>query len=767
MATSLPVALLLVSHSQDLAEATEALLRQVTGDSVPIVLAAGAGDDGRELGTDATHIAAALATLVPRPVLILMDLGSALLSAQMALEFLPPEQQENVALCSAPFVEGAMAGALAAQAGAELAVVAQEAENALAAKQRALPGATSPAGSGLPTPAPAALHKRCYSLKDPAGLHLRPAADLVLLAGDAGVDLWIGRANAEPNLAPARSLSALLALELRRGETLCVYSQEPLAPSVAARLDALFGGPAEDAQETHARGVVPGIAVGQVFAAQNGLRDFLPKAEPADAHGAARIRQAISVVSGEEQGNDILAAQRALLADPRLLQLIDAELAKGEGPAHAWVAAVEALVQEIESLHQPLLRARAADWRDLGRRVLQELLGVREAETATDTPHLLLVDDLLPSQAANLDPAQVLGVLDRRGAANSHAAILLRAAGIPYVINARDSALRSGVWAAMDGATGEILIAPQEEQIQALRARHAQGEPLALPADFSGTLRVDDATQIEFWANVGSLAEAREAQRLRAFGIGLLRTEFLYLDRWQMPSEEEQIRQLQQILLAMTGRQSVIRLLDAGADKALPFLDLPAEQNPALGLRGIRALLARPDFLRMQLTAILRAGYRQAIAIMLPMVSNPQEVVEIRSLLASVHGELQAQGHEHAWPVPVGIMAEVPAMLLEASSFRGITDFVSVGTNDLTQYVLAADRGDDRLRSLVDAGEHAVLSLIARLLAELDAPVSVCGEAAGDPRLALMLVRLGIRRLSMSPHRFAGVLQALHAEERR
>ncbi|MDD3759978.1 MAG: dihydroxyacetone kinase phosphoryl donor subunit DhaM [Acidithiobacillus sp.] len=759
---STPVALLLVSHSRALAEATEALLRQVVGDSVRIAVAAGAGEAGGELGTDATRIAASLSQLAPQSVLVLMDLGSAVLSAQMALEFLPQEDRQRVALCPAPFVEGAMAGALAAQAGLSLPEVAREAQNALRGKQSDLPGADSGALRESAMRVHAGMERRCYELSDPAGLHLRPAAELVRVAGEAGMDFWIGRSAVDSPLVAGKSLSGLLALELRQGEAFCVYSNEPLASDLLTRLDSLFGSSAEALPEGRPQGAVPGFALGLVADARLRLEELLPTAEAAIPDGVERLRRAIAVVGSREHEEGILDAQRALLVDPRLQEKVDAEFRRGQGPAHAWVTAVEGLAQEIERLHEPLLRARAADWRDLGRQVLEALLGDQEGRTFAEArPSILLVDDLLPSMAATMDPAQVLGVIDRHGAPNSHAAILLRGAGIPYVINVRAPELRAGIEVAMDGATGEVIVAPQKAQVEAIRARYATAEPLTLPDGFAGDLALADGSHVEFWANVASPAEAQEARRLGARGIGLLRTEFLYLDRWQSPNEEEQMQHVQKILAPMAGRRSVVRLLDAGADKPLPFLNLPREENPALGLRGIRALLACPEFLQVHLRAILRAGHGQDIALMAPMVSQAQEIIELRRVLASCHSALLEQHIDHAWPVALGIMAEVPAMLLESGSFRGLVDFVSVGTNDLTQYVFAADRGDERLQNLGGAGSPAVLGLIQGLLQGLDVPVSVCGEAAGSPQLALALVGHGIRRLSMSPRSFASVWQAL------
>ncbi len=766
MAEPRGVALLLVSHSRPLAEATRSLIWQMTTDAVPVVVAAGAGDEGEILGTDTTRIASALQGLVAtHDVVVLMDLGSALLSTEMALGLLSNDDGRRIRLCSAPFVEGAVAAALAAQAGTQIDAVLREAESALRGKQDQLGGSELTSG-GDEQHADPDMMRQCYRLHDPMGLHLRPAAEIVRVAGGADGKVWVGRAGVGAALASANSLSALLALELRQGEELCVYSRQSLAAELTQALAAILGSPpGEDRGEQEAtlpRGVVPGFACGVLAPAQQDLWDLLPAQEAADEHGLARIHAAMEAVAEEAPDHGILAAQRALLGDPRLLALIERGLATGQGPAHAWVAAIEALAREMASLQNPVLRARAADWRDLGARVLRRLLGVEEHNTTLQEPRILLVDELLPSVAAALDAERVLGVVDRHGAQNSHAAILLRARGIPYIIQATDPALQAGVFVALDGGSGEMVISPDAQALAQFQSRHRQvQEEDAVPPGFTGRVAWSEGSSVELWANVASAAEAVAARRVGAFGIGLLRTEFLYLDQWQLPSEEDQAQRLREILLPMADRTAVVRLLDAGADKPMAFLVLPSEENPALGLRGIRALLARKDFLHSHLRAILRAGEGLSIQLLLPMVTNPEEVQALRQHLAVVRTELLSAGVAHGWPVPVGVMAEVPAMLLAAENFRSLVDFVSVGTNDLTQYVLAADRGDDRLQNLGDARHPAVLTALRALLRAVDRPVSVCGEAAGDPLLVSTLVAAGIRRLSMSPDRFGGVIRAL------
>jgi phosphocarrier protein FPr len=312
---------------------------------------------------------------------------------------------------------------------------------------------------------------------------------------------------------------------------------------------------------------------------------------------------------------------------------------------------------------------------------------------------------------------------------------------------------------AFDGATGRIWRNPDAPTLAWLRAEaHAAAPSSTTPQ--SGTLTLANGRTVELWANVASVAQAEAAHRANAVGIGLLRTEFLFMDRATAPSYDEQVALLRTIIAPMQGRPVVIRALDVGADKPLAFLPLGTEPNPALGQRGLRALLAHPNLFETQLRAMLCAGHGHDLRIMLPMVTNPDELAAARTHLAHAHAALDQSGIRHAWPVPLGVMIEIPAAALTVESFAS-ADFVSIGTNDLTQYTLAADRENPKLALLGDAGHAAVLSLCARVATYAPMPVSVCGEAAGDPLIAPLLVTAGLRRLSMAPGAFDAIRRAL------
>ncbi|HUA76358.1 MAG TPA: putative PEP-binding protein, partial [Acetobacteraceae bacterium] len=388
--------------------------------------------------------------------------------------------------------------------------------------------------------------------------------------------------------------------------------------------------------------------------------------------------------------------------------------------------------------------ARARDVREAGDAVLRALLHTGGLALPS-SPAILLVEELTAAEAALLPP-EVLGVLDRRGGPTSHAAILLRAAGIPALANVALDPPPARV--AFDGATAEIIPDPDPETARGFSAtaRAAAGAP---------TLALADGSTLELWANVAGPADSASAARAGAYGIGLARTEILFLDRADAPGEEEQQARIAAMLAPFRGKPVTVRLLDAGADKPVPFLGLGREENPALGVRGIRAALRRPDFLAAHLRAILRAGEGHDLRIMVPMVTIPQEMAETRAIL-----ERAAAGLGRTVP-PLGAMVEVPAAALRIPDLVPVSDFFSIGTNDLTQYVLAADRGHKELAAFTDAGHPAVIELCARIARDAALrPVSVCGEAAGEPATARLLVGAGLRRLSMGAARLAAIRDA-------
>ena len=753
------VGLVLVSHSLPLAAAVEALVRQMTGPATRIALAAGAGKDRTELGTDATAIISAIASLDnDAGTLVLMDIGSALLSAELALDLLEPAMRARVALCAAPFVEGALAAGVAASGGAPLAWVRHEAEQALAAKQTHLnpPDAITPNATTPPAPAATLL----VPLTDPAGLHLRPAAAIARYAHNHPHSIQVALPDTGRS-ADAASLTALLGLGARTGALLRITTTGTVADLDAiAEILATALQPAPQANPSPPRAASPGLAIGPAATLTTALAALPDRTTPDPIAAIAALDAALAQARAQPAAtHDILAAQLALLEDPALRdQAIERITRDHLDAASAWATTIEAATSAIARLDDPTLAARAVDLRDAATPVLHAL-GVAPTVTLPAPGAILIVDDLPASLAANLTPHQVQGVIDRVGSPTSHAAILLRAAGIPYLVGAGPLTVTDGTMLAFDGATGSIWRNPDASTLAWLRAEaHAAAPSLTTPQ--SGTLTLANGRTIELWANVASVAQAKAARSANAVGIGLLRTEFLFMDRATAPSYDEQVALLRTIIAPMQGRPVVIRALDVGADKPLAFLPLGTEPNPALGQRGLRALLAHPNLFETQLRAMLCAGYGHDLRIMLPMVTNPDELVAARTHLANAHAALDQSGISHAWPVPLGVMIEIPAAALTVESFAS-ADFVSIGTNDLTQYTLAADRENPKLALLGDAGHAAVLSLCARVATYAPMPVSVCGEAAGDPLIAPFLVTAGLRRLSMAPGAFDAIRRAL------
>jgi phosphocarrier protein FPr len=347
----------------------------------------------------------------------------------------------------------------------------------------------------------------------------------------------------------------------------------------------------------------------------------------------------------------------------------------------------------------------------------------------------------------------VQGIVTAHGTATAHAAILARALGLPAVVGLGEAvlAIAEGTPVLLDGDAGTLLIDPPPELARAAqerRARARERQRIARTRSHEpGATR--DGTRIEVFANLGRTAEAAEAVKLGAEGVGLLRTEFLFLDRAQLPDEEEQAETLREIARALDGRPLIVRTLDAGADKPLPALPMPAEANPFLGIRGIRLGLARTDVLETQFRAILRAATDFPIRVMLPMVATVGEIEAARAVLARARA---ATGIDT--PIELGIMVEVPAAALRSAQLAQHAAFFSIGTNDLTQYTMAAERGDERLAPLLTGPQPAVLRLIAATVAGAATrgrTVGVCGELAGDPACAVLLVGLGVTELSMAP----------------
>jgi phosphoenolpyruvate-protein phosphotransferase len=543
----------------------------------------------------------------------------------------------------------------------------------------------------------------------------------------------------------------------------------------AAAVDASTAATTEDGRLRGA-GASPGIALGparhletvepEVAEEPAGAPDE-ERARLADARAAVREDLAAAAAGLRGPEAEIFDAHRLLLDDAALVAPAERRVADGEAAGPAWRAAAAEAAAAFRALDDPYLRERAVDVEDVARRVLARLAGVRAGAVLRE-PGIVLADELTPGDAAALDPERALGLVTARGGATGHAAIVARALGIPAVIGAGPGVLdvADGTPLALDGGAGVVEVAPDAAAVAAYAARRdaeaaARAEALAAAAE-PATLA--DGTRVEVFANLGAPGEAPGAVAQGAEGVGLLRTEFLFLEREAAPSEDEQVELLRAVARGMQGRPVVVRTLDAGADKPLPFLRQAREDNPFLGVRGIRLSLAEPALLRTQLRAILRVAAEHPIAVMFPMVATLDEFRAARALLEE---ERAALGSD-AMP-EVGVMVEVPALALDAEAFAAEVDFFSVGTNDLAQYAMAAERGNAAVAGLLEAARPAVLALIAAVVAAAEAHgrwVGVCGELAGDPEAAVLLAGLGVRELSMAPSRIPAVKAALRAVDR-
>lgn len=468
------------------------------------------------------------------------------------------------------------------------------------------------------------------------------------------------------------------------------------------------------------------------------------------------LRRQAAAEFGEDEAN-IFDAHQMILYDPEVEKELQAELAEGASAEAAVQAVFERAVRTFEAMEDPLFRARAADFADVGRRLLCLLLGQPEAPLrALASPAVVVARDLLPSETVQMNKTMVRGFCTAGGGPLSHVAILARNLGLPAVVGAGQEVLflASGTPLILDGEAGlviaeaeaQLLAAYQEKAAQAAEARLASQAGAREPAI------TRDGRRVEVAANIGMPGEEVEALQAGAEGIGLLRTEFLFVGRQSAPSEEEQLQAYRAILEAMGERPVIARTLDIGGDKPAPFLALAREENPFLGLRAIRISLAKPELFVTQVRALLRAGHGFNLKIMLPMVATIEEVQAARRLIDQARGELETGGLPFADPVEIGTMVEVPSAALIADHLAPYVDFFSIGSNDLTQYTLAADRGNPAVAALTDALHPAVLRLVDGVIRAGHAAgvwVGMCGELAGDTLAIPVLLGLGLDEFSM------------------
>ncbi len=483
----------------------------------------------------------------------------------------------------------------------------------------------------------------------------------------------------------------------------------------------------------------------------------------------ASLRERAEQQVGKDEAG-IFIAQQAILHDPELQDRVR-KIVEGErvNVEFAWNEGVRFYADMLRSVPDEYIAARAADVEDVGRRVLAWLQGHADEHSQLVTPAVIIAEELTPADTVLLDRKYLLAFCTEGGGPTSHVAILSKALGVPCVVGlgARLASVEDDSLLLVDGTAGELLIDP-DEKTQAEYLRKAEGlDKLQQEAAVRAAQPAitHDGQRVEVVANIGSLDDALEAMKHGAEGVGLLRTEFLFLDRATAPDEEEQVRAYSAIFQAIgPSKPIVVRTLDIGGDKPAPYLDAPKEDNPFLGLRGVRLTLRFKSLFQTQLRSLLRAGAGYDLRVMFPMVSTPDEFFDARQLLYECRASLMAEGLACIQDCQVGIMVEVPSAAILARVFAREVDFFSIGTNDLSQYALAAERTSADVAHLADPLHPSVLQLIQQVIQAAHANrkwVGLCGELAGNPLATPLLLGLGLDEFSASPRSLPLLKQAI------
>jgi len=624
------------------------------------------------------------------------------------------------------------------------------------------------------------------AIPNPTGLHARPAAVLVSEAKkySATIHLYKGGDNAN-----AKSLVNIMGLEINCGDYINIVAVGPDAKAAIDALEPLIesglgencppiaststGSHTNDDAEDEAAplssdpsiilGVTasPGFAIGKVFQlkrAQITVPELANDAQAELASLAAAVSEAhlqLQALQAKVDDSDkaaIFAAHQELLDDPELIDNTKALISDGKSAAFGWQNAYHQQATQLSKLKNELLAARANDLRDVGRRVLQLILGLPTDDTEVPENTILIAEDLTPSDTANIDRSRVLGFCTVTGGASSHVAILARSMNLPAIagIEARALDVDDGTQVILDAQSARLRLNPAQDELD--RIQHEQQTLAAKQtkdkANAHLSAETSDGYHVEVVANIAGVDDAKQGRELGAEGVGLLRSEFLFMNRATAPSEDEQVQVYSDVAKALANDHPlIIRTLDVGGDKPLPYLPIDAEENPFLGLRGIRVMLKKTAIFRTQLRAILRASVGNNIHIMFPMITTIEDLRCAKAILEEEREKLNVPA------VPVGIMVEVPSTAVMAEQFAKEADFFSVGTNDLTQYTLAIDRGHPSLAAQADGLNPAVLQLIATTVKGASKHgkwTGICGGIASDPVAVPILLGLGVKELSVS-----------------
>lgn len=537
-------------------------------------------------------------------------------------------------------------------------------------------------------------------------------------------------------------------------------------------MQGIFQGESKMAEIIRGKGVISGIAMGKIMLAGQNLDGYLVNYEPEDKETEKKkaqdaltavaeiLRESIEKLKSKDMKEQaaIMEAHRMMVQDPMMADNIMAKIEElGNAPQAVLKAAEEQAVM-FEQMEDEYFAARAVDLRDVGKRVAKYILGVKEPEIG-DEKVILCGREIEPSVIAGMETEKIAGVLLGSGSTTAHAVIIAKARAIPTIVGLnkedRIDRIADGDHVIMDGERGEIVVNPAPEDIASYDEKIKKQKELAahyaalkdLPAVTT------DGVKVDLMANIGTHMDVDNALNYGAEGVGLFRSEFVFMGRQEIPTEEDQFKAYKEAVEKCKGKLCVIRTMDIGGDKPLPYLNIPEEENPFLGYRAVRISLQRRDLFLPQLKAILRAGVYGKAAIMIPMIINVAEFKKVKEFIEEAKLELAHEGKAYSDDVQVGIMVETPAVAIMTPVLAKYVDFFSIGTNDLVQYTLAVDRGNANISYLYNHFNPAVLRLVQRTISsarENGIWAGMCGEMASDPNAAVLLMAMGISELSMS-----------------
>ena len=792
------IALVIVSHSREISDGLKRMADAMSRSNVPIVSAGGMDDGDDTLGTDATRVLEAIQSVSDHDgVLVFAAIGSAKLSAEMAISLLDEPDSGKVRFCDAPLVEGILAAAVQSAAGGGIEAVAYEAETAYQPPE----AAEEPQEvAGTDTPHSEDALVRDYTIANPLGLHARPAALFVTEMNRHQADVRIRNATKNGGFVNAKSINRVVTLDVTQNNRITVSAEGEDAEAVHAAIvrlvDEGFGEevpasakaqavkapapssaqvrqPVEATIDTPLKGIP--IAEGYAVAEARHHRTEMPEVQPhAVADPDAEVRRFDDALAQARRDIESLKAEslskigdyQAKIFDAHLLQLADPEIvdevrglirSERMNAEAAWQRTLQAMVEAYLRLDDKLLRARGEDLGDVGARVMGILTGAEAEALRFDRPVILCVDRLRPSDVPLLDLQWVQGVCAETGSKMSHAGILASGLGIPvaFGLGLGLATIPNGEEILLDGGAGTLDPAPDAQAIKAMEQKRADWQARKEAAErvkFEPAI-TRDGVRCRVAANMRDLQDLEAICASGAEEVGLFRTEFLFLNRDEPPDEDEQRGVYREAVKTLEGRPLVIRTMDIGGDKPVPYLSRDPEDNPNLGWRGIRHSLDNPELFQSQLKAILRAGADGPVRIMFPMVSSLSEVQAAKAQVKTATQTLTSAKEDFASDIETGIMIEVPAAAEMADKLAPHVDFFSIGTNDLTQYVMAADRGNAKVAPLFDPFHPAVLRAIRRTIDAAKANgiwVGMCGAMAGDVLAAPILIGMGLEEFSMN-----------------